>query len=114
MTKPYQLVATPVFKQSLKRLRQFLASHQGGDFAASNQCALQEKIARILPTQPRLAPVSERLAALGVVGYRQWFVDGHNVIFYRLDEAGERIILLLVMDSRQDIQTLLYDLLVLA
>jgi hypothetical protein len=45
--------------------------------------------------------------------YRQWQVDQHNLLFYRLDEQNQRIELLLLMDSRQNLQKLLFELMLL-
>ncbi|MEO3865211.1 hypothetical protein [Rheinheimera fenheensis] len=61
-----------------------------------------------LTSQPTLAPICKRLLALGGADYRQWQVDQHNLVFYRVDDAQKRIELLLLMDSRQNQQKLLF------
>ncbi|MEO3677675.1 hypothetical protein ABGI61_01485 [Rheinheimera sp. FR7-31] len=55
-----------------------------------------------------MAPICKRLLALGGADYRQWQVDQHNLVFYRVDDAQKRIELLLLMDSRQNQQKLLF------
>lgn len=110
MSKSYKIVATPYFKLSLRRLSNFLNRKYSPQHAASNKKALKKKIQATLPTQPRIAPTSSRLLALGVTNYHQWLVDKHNIIFYRVSDETKEVVLLLVMDSRQDMQKLLYEL----
>lgn len=110
MSKPYKVVATPYFRLSLQRLSSFLDRKYSPQHAASNKKTLKKKIQSTLPTQSRIAPISSRLLALGVTSHHQWLIDEHNVIFYRVSDNTKEVILLLVMDSRQDIQKLLYDL----
>lgn len=112
-TKPYRIVATPYFKSSLQRLSIFLTRKYSKQFADSNHQTLHAKIKERLPTQPRLAPVSPRLVELGITDYRQWAIDEHNIIFYRIADQESTIYLLLAMDSRQHIEKLLYELVVL-
>lgn len=62
-----------------------------------------------LSSNPYAGPVSDRLAALGFTQYRQLLIDQHNLVCYRVDEAAHKIVLVLVMDSRQSIEQLLYE-----
>jgi plasmid stabilization system protein ParE len=115
MTKPkrYKVKATPYFKLSVQRLSAFLSKKYSVQQAATNNKALLEKINQTLPEQPRIAPVSARLLALGISNFRQWAIDEHNIIFYRIDDKKAEVTLLLAMDARQDIQKLLYELILL-
>lgn len=62
-----------------------------------------------LPNNPYIAPISDRLIDLGIKDYRQGLIDEHNIVFYRVDEENKQIMLLTVMDSRQNIQKLLSE-----
>lgn len=62
-----------------------------------------------LSRNPFSAPISERLTALGFMDYRQLLIDQHNLIYYRIDEEANKVVLLLVMDSRQSIEQILYE-----
>tara|TARA_Y100001973_G_C5192238_1_gene331743 strand:- start:1248 stop:1475 length:228 start_codon:yes stop_codon:yes gene_type:complete len=70
---------------------------------------VQHKIAQVLPKHPQVAPINERLLALGVQHYRQWHVDQHNIVFYRINEAKAVVELLLLMDARQSLRKLLFE-----
>ncbi|MBU1437965.1 MAG: hypothetical protein KKF79_11405 [Gammaproteobacteria bacterium] len=110
MPNPFQIVASPLFKLSLQRLKAFLTTAFGEELAATTLAFLQQQISQQLPTQPELAPISERLLALGIPDYRQWQLDKNNLLFYRVNNAEQRIELLLVMDSRQSLRKLLFEL----
>ncbi len=114
MSNPFQIVASPLFKLSLQRLRAFLTTAYGEEFAATALAFIQQQISQQLPAQPhtheKLAPISERLLELGIPDYRQWQLDKHNLLFYRVNEAEHRIELLLMMDSRQSLRKLLFEL----
>lgn len=56
-------------------------------------------------TNPYSAPQSERLLELGLTEYRQLLVDNHNIVFFRVDESTKTVILLLVIDSKQDLKS---------
>ncbi len=112
-SKSYQIKATPTFKLSLKRLDSFLSRKYSAKHASTNKAFLREHIQKALTKQPYIAPVSQRLLDLGIANYRQWSVDKHNIIFYRVDDESAEVTLLLVMDGRQDIQKLLYELMLL-
>ena len=114
MSADYTVIASPYFRQSLIRLNRFLATKFSQELATQNNAALQQKIAEVLPKQPNIAPISERLIGLGISSYRQWAIDGNNLIYYRVDTDNKQVVLLLAMDARQDIQKLLYDLTLLA
>ncbi len=113
MPEVYKILSTPYCKNSLLRLDDFLARKYGRQHARDNRSMLLEKIQSILPTQPRIAPVSPRLIDLGISNYRQWAIDDHNIIFYKINDEDAEVHLLLVMDSRQSIQKLLFELLLL-
>lgn len=110
MHNPFRIVASPLFKLSLQRLKAFLTSSFGDELATTTLATIQLQINQQLPTQPELAPISERLLELGIPDYRQWQLDKHNLLFYRVNEADQRIELLLVMDSRQSLRKLLFEL----
>ena len=112
-TCSYKVKASPYFKLSVQRLSAFLSRKYSAKHAMNNKKALQEKISKILPGQPYIAPVSSRLVELGISDFRQWVVDEHNIIFYRVADKETEIILLLVMDGRQDIHKLLQELVLL-
>jgi plasmid stabilization system protein ParE len=54
--------------------------------------------------------VSERLATIGVTEYRQLLVADHKLIFYKIED--KKLIILAVMDTRQDINEVLYNALI--
>ncbi|RVU40171.1 hypothetical protein EOE67_07950 [Rheinheimera riviphila] len=110
MSNLYHIVASPLFKLSLQRLKAFLTTAFGEPLATATLTAIKQQISQQLPAQPELAPISERLLALGIPDYRQWQLDKHNLLFYRVNEAEQRIELLLVMDSRQSLRKLLFEL----
>jgi hypothetical protein len=56
-----------------------------------------------------MGSVCDRLLDLGVAGYRQWIIDKHNTVIYRVDEDNKELIILLAFDSRQSLQKLLTD-----
>jgi hypothetical protein len=106
----YIIVASPLFKLSLQRLKAFLTTAGSEQHAATTLDTLQHQISQRLPVHPELALISERLLALGIADYRQWQLDQHNLLFYRINDAQQRIELLLVMDSRQSLRKLLFEL----
>lgn len=109
----YQIVATPVFKSSLKRFRYFLENKYSLKFASKTIKDIKKRINENLSHNPEIAPISNRLVDLGITKYRQYKVDQHNLVFYRIDEEEKTVILLAVIDSRQSIQKLLFELTVL-
>ncbi len=113
MPEVYKILTTPYCKNSLLRLDDFLARKYSKQHALNNRSMLQEKIQSVLSTQPRIAPVSSRLIELGISDYRQWAIDDHNIVFYKINDKDAVVHLLLVMDSRQSIQKLLFELLLL-
>lgn len=70
---------------------------------------IQKGIEEKLLTDPFIGPVCDRLLDLGIVGYRQLIIDKHNHVIYQVDKQHEKIIVLLVFDSRQSIEKLLSD-----
>ena len=109
----YKLSATPLFKLSLQRLKHFLIIKFNSNKATATLKLIKNKIECNLNSQPYIAPVSPRLLELGITDYRQYIIDEHNIVFYQVNEATKTVLLLAVMDSRQDIQKLLYELTIL-
>lgn len=112
--EPYLIVASPIFKLSLQRLKAFLGMRFGENVARAASESIKAKIQAQLTTNPLVAPISERLFQLGLTDYRQFCVDEHNLVFFRIDTQQNEVQLLLVMDSRQSIQKLLFELNLLA
>ena len=108
MSEPYEIIATPVFKITLKKLCIFISSKYGRDTANQARETIKQRV-RLLTENPNLAPVSDRLEALGFSNYRQLSVDSHNLVYYRVDTGLKKIILVATMDSRQSIEQLLYE-----
>jgi toxin ParE1/3/4 len=113
LSNAYALVASPLFKLSQQRLAAFLTKRYSSTLAGNTLANIRQRLKQDLAVQPRLAPISERLLALGITEYRQWQVDEHNIVFYRVDEQKQRIELLLLMDSRQNAPKLLFELMLL-
>ncbi|HEY0922955.1 hypothetical protein [Rheinheimera pacifica] len=113
MSSAFAIVASPLFKLSQQRLAAFLTEKYSATLTQNTLMNIKQRIKQDLATHPTLAPISERLLALGIADYRQWQVDQHNLLFYRLDEQKQRIELLLLMDSRQNLQKLLFELMLL-
>lgn len=109
MNSSYQIVATPVFRFTLERLCFFLERKFDSKAAQRAKRSIKESIQANLSSNPHSAPISERLAELGLTDYRQYLVDGHNLVFFRIDEQRKKVILIAAMDSRQSIKKLLYD-----
>ena len=114
MSSAYTIVASPLFKLSQQRLKAFLTEKYSSVLAQNTLANIKQRIKQDLTIHSTLAPISERLLALGVADYRQWQIDQHNLVFYRVDEAKKHIELLLLMDSRQNLQKLLFELMLLA
>ena len=109
----YTVVASEVFKHSLNRLYAFLSKKYGEDVARKNKKALRNNIRRKLRANPHIAPVSDRLLALGMAEYHQWCIDEHNILYFKINEQNKQIELLAVMDARQSIQKLLFEIMLL-
>lgn len=105
----YTLVASPVFKLSLQRLIYFLEKKYTQSLANKTKRTIRKGIEKGLLINPKVAPISPRLIELGINEYRQLLVDKHNLVFFRIEEANKRVILLAVMDSRQSIGKLLSE-----
>ena len=105
----YTLVASDVFKHSLSRLRAFLSKKNDEEFAGKQIASLRNKLERKLCANPYIAPVSDRLLSLGMSEYRQWCVDEHNILYFKINEENKQIELLAIMDARQSIQKLLFE-----
>lgn len=108
MSESFQVVATPVFKETLKKLSAFLTRKHGAVVADDARNLIKQQVQE-LSHHPFSSPISERLAALGFLDYRQMLVAQHNLVFYRVDEEANKVVLIAVMDSRQSIEQLLYE-----
>ena len=106
---PYKLSFSPVFKITLKRLWNFLARKYSKDLASQTKFVIQKGIDEKLLRDPFIGPVCDRLLDLGVIGYRQLIIDKHNLVIYKVDTEHQKVIVLLVFDSRQSIEKLLGD-----
>jgi len=109
----YKVVASPAFKASLKRFRYFLENKYSKKLAADTVKTIRQKIELNLEQNPKIAPVSDRLIELGINRYRQYTIDEHNLVFYRVDEKEKTVLLLAVMDSRQSVEKVLFEVMVL-
>lgn len=109
MNSDYKIQATPVFKVSLNKLTHFLTRKFSATVAKAAKGNIKIKIQNQLSSAPFSAPPSDRLLALGVGDYRQLLVDEHNIVFYRIEENTKTVILLLAIDSRQDLEKLLFE-----
>ena len=110
----YEIVATPAFKLCLNRLIHFLETKYSPQKARKTKSHIKKVLAENLSKNPHIAPVSNRLIDIGITEYRQYPVDEHNMVFYRINESRKQVILLAIMDSRQNIQKLLLDVLLLS
>lgn len=110
----YEVVATPAFKLCLDRLICFLETKYSPRKAQAIKSKIKKKLATNLPENPHIAPISNRLIELGIKDFRQYPVDEHNMVFYRINEDKKQLVLLAVMDSRQNIQKLLLEVMLLS
>ena len=100
---------TTVFKLCLKKLDALLTRKFNQNVASDAKQAIKSKVKSQFSGNPYSAPHSDRLLELGLTEYRQPLVDSHNVVFYRVDESTKTIFLLLVIDSRQYLKKLLFE-----
>ena len=110
----YEIVATPAFKLCLDRLIHFLETKYSPQKAQKTKSHNKKALAENLYQNPHIAPVSDRLIDIGIKEYRQYSVDEHNMVFYRIIESRKQVVLLAVMDNRQNTQKLLLDVLLLS
>jgi len=110
----YEIVATPTFKLCLDRLVHFLETKYSSQKARETKSYIKKVLAKNLPQNPHIAPISNRLVGIGIRAYRQYPIDEHNIVFYRINEDKKQIVLIAVMDSRQSIQKLLQEILLLS
>ena len=110
----YTIVASETFKLSVQRFRAFLAHKYGVEFAQLQVTLVRQNIEQHLPATPDIAPISPRLLEIGITEYRQWHIDKHNLLFYKVDPNRKEVQLLALVDSRQNIQKLLFELMLLA
>ncbi|NQU33037.1 MAG: type II toxin-antitoxin system RelE/ParE family toxin [Bacteroidetes bacterium] len=110
----YEITASPVFKLCLQRLVHFLSIKFSPKLALETKQLIKSSIVENLSDNPFIAPISDRLVSLGIKEYRQYLIDQHNIVFYRVDEENRRVILLAVIDSRQSIQKLLSEVILLS
>ena len=113
MSDTYKVQASVEFKQSLNKLKRFLRRKYGNEFCIQQVASLKSAISNTLTVNPYIVPVSERLLDLGIQEYRQWRVDQHNILFFKVDEDIKQVELLAVMDARQSIEKLLYEIILL-
>ena len=109
----YNVVASPAFKASLKRFRYFLENKYSKNLANDTEKKIRRKIELNLAQNPEIAPLSERLVGLGINRYRQYRIDEHNLVFYRIDEKEKTVLLLAIMDSRQSVEKVLFEVMIL-
>lgn len=105
----YQIIASPTFKITLARLFAFLTRKYSESLANETKEQIKLHLLEHLSQNPLIAPPSERLIELGIKGYRQISILEHNLVYYRVDESKKRVILLAVMDGRQSIEKLLFE-----
>ncbi|MGM0905242.1 MAG: hypothetical protein ACQEVQ_01770 [Pseudomonadota bacterium] len=105
----YAVVASTVFRLSLQRFRAFLTSKYSHSIALETIKSIRFRIETELPGKPEIAPISERFLGLGLTEYRQWVIDEHNLIIYKVNNPAAKIELLLIMDSRQSARKLLFE-----
>ena len=86
----------------------------GNEFCIQQVASIKASISTTLTVNPYIAPISERLLDLGIKEYRQWPVDQHNILFFKVDEELKQVELLAVMDARQSIEKLLYEIMLLS
>jgi toxin ParE1/3/4 len=98
----------------LAKLESFLQRKYSDTLAKQQISSIKTKVNAKLTVNPYIAPTSQRLLSLGIYQCRQWAVDKHNIVFYRIDEEHSKVVLLVVMDSRQSIEKLLYELVLLS
>jgi toxin ParE1/3/4 len=109
----YTIVASETFKSSVQRFSAFLSYKYGDEFARQQVSLVRHNIEQHLATNPDIAPISQRLLEIGITEYRQWLLDKHNLIFYKVEHRSKEVHLLALMDSRQNIQNLLFELMLL-
>lgn len=114
LNSSYKIVTTKVFIQSLARFSSFLTRKYSERLSREQVAKIKCLISKKLTDNPFLAPPSERLLSLGIYQCRQWAMDEHNILFYRVDEESRKVILLAVMDSRQCIEKLLYEIVLMS
>lgn len=114
MKNLYKIVTTKVFIQSLAKLESFLQRKHSDTLCKQQVASVKRLIGEKLSDNPYIAPTSQRLLSLGIYQCRQWPLDNHNIVFYRIDEENKKVVLLVVMDSRQSIEKLLYELVLLS
>lgn len=109
----HTIVASQTFKSSVQRFRAFLSYKYGDEFAEQQVLLVRHNIAHHLAGNPDIAPISSRLLEIGITEYRQWLIDKHNLVFYKVEQGSKEVHLLALMDSRQNIQKLLFELMLL-
>ncbi len=108
----YSLEASPAFKISLDRLTSFLERKYSSEVAEKTKKQIKSKVKSVLAKRPFSAPISPRLLEMGIDSYRQLMIDEHNLVFYRVNDETKVVSLLAVMDSRQSIENLLYEVMI--
>ena len=109
----FQITASPTFKVTLDRLAAFLKRKYSESLANQTKLKIKNHLKNHLSANPYSGQPAERLLELGIKQYRQLLIDEHNIVYYRVDETKKRVVLLAVMDSRQSIEKLLYEVILL-
>lgn len=107
MPNEFQVIYTPVFKSTLSRLCYFLSHNYSEELANNVREQIRNSINKKLAINRFLGAVSERLMSIGIKEYRQFMVAEHNLIFYKIEK--DKLVILAVMDTRQNISDVLYN-----
>ena len=110
----YSIVTSEAFKISVQRFKAFLTYKYSDDFASETLFLIKQNIQNHLSAAPELAPISPRLLDIGITDYRQWSIDKHNLVFYKIEHTKKEVQLLALMDSRQNIQKLLLEVMLIS
>lgn len=110
----YSIIVSPTFKLCLNRLTHFLEVKYSLEKAQLTKASIKKAIIDKLANDPFIAPVSARLVELGIKDYRQFMVDEHNIVFFRVNDKSKQLLLLAVMDTRQSIRKLLQEVMLLS
>nr|WP_136250291.1 type II toxin-antitoxin system RelE/ParE family toxin [Ningiella ruwaisensis] len=106
----FKLVYTPLFVNTLAKLQYFLSANYSEELALNTLNEIEQKIREVLHPNPFLGAVIPELQEIGICSYRKFIIDKHNVLFYKLEDKS--LIILAIMDMRQNINDVLYDALI--
>lgn len=105
----YSVVASHVFKLTLRKHQSFLRRKFSGELAAKTKSRIKQAVVEQLGCNPYLGRQSDRLLTIGLYDYREWLIDDHNLVLYRVDDEQKTVVLLLILDTRQSLQKLLFE-----